>query len=887
MLMTSPTPMMSQFLKIKSQYPDALLFYRMGDFYELFFEDAEIASAALNITLTKRGKHNGQDIPMCGVPYHSSENYLLNLIRKGNKVAVCEQLEKPEDAKKRGYKSVVKRGVVRLITPGTLTEEGLLTEGQNNFLLSCIENDGSFGVSWADISTGEFYCSNLDTEGLISLINRILPSEILIPSDYQKTFGKFNLYKDAIISHFALQNFDYIVAKSQLEKYFSIAPEFIYGDFNVNEISAMGALLRYLEITQCGQITPLVPPLRETKNLYLKIDPASRKSLEITQTLDGNIKGSLLGTINKTLTSGGARLLQEKLNCPSIDREEINNRQDVVTFFNKNPQVMNSVRTILKQTQDMQRSLSRLGLNRGGPKDLSIIRNCLRSAEEIKVLIFTKKTPFLLSKIIKQFNGFDRLLIELNSALVETPPPSIKDGNYICSSHSIKLNEIRDLKKNTKELIAQLQVEYVKITKVNSLKIKFNNVLGYFIEVPVSQSDKIIKESLSETFIHRQTTTNSSRFTTVELSNMASNILNAQEKSDEIELFFFQNFLSVVVAKSKNLNSVARSISEFDFYTSLSFLSISSEWRKPRIDNSKSFRIEKGRHPVVETSLKNTGSDHFISNNCDLSADKNSILLITGPNMAGKSTFLRQNALITILAQIGSYVPASEAHIGIVDQIFSRVGASDDLAKGNSTFMVEMIETADILENATESSLIIMDEIGRGTATYDGLSIAWATLEHIHDIIKSRTLFATHYHELTQLENSFLNIKNAKIAIREWKEEVIFLHEVKFGTADKSYGIQVAKIAGLPNSVTSRANIILKKLESTATKITVAALVSDSDTEINESENYNNSSSFFKRKTDESLQIFDMLNSLDTDNISPKEALNMLDGIVLRTKSIK
>ena len=885
MLSTSPTPMMSQFLKIKSQHSDALLFYRMGDFYELFFEDAEIASAALNITLTKRGKHNGHDIPMCGVPCHSSENYLLNLIRKGHKVAVCEQLEKPEDAKKRGHKSVVNRDVVRLITPGTLTEDALLTEGHNNFLLSCIENDNLYGVSWADISTGEFYCSNLDKVGLLSLINRILPSEILISSIYEESFKSLNLNKEIIISLLPPQNFEYTFSKERLEKYFSIKSTSVFGDFNINEISAMGALLCYLEITQCGQIAPLTTPSRETEDLYLKIDAASRKSLEITQTLDGKIKGSLLGTINKTLTSGGARLLQDRLNCPSIDLNKINERQEAVSFFIKNKSIMSKLREILKQTPDMQRSLSRLGLNRGSPKDLSIIRNCLRSTKEIQSLIVNEETPRFILKIIDGFKGFETLLSELNSGLVEMPSPLIKEGNYICSSHSLKLKELRNLKNNTQKLIAQLQLKYINMTKVNSLKIKYNNVLGYFVETPISHSKKMVHNDLSEIFIHRQTTTNSSRFSTLELSNMANNIFNAQEQSKELELLYFNRFLSSVLNKSNELNSAARSLSAFDLYSSLSFLSISEGWRRPKIDKSSTFKIRQGRHPVVETSLKNTGSDNFISNNCDLSTDKDSILLITGPNMAGKSTFLRQNALITILAQIGSYVPASEAHIGIVDQIFSRVGASDDLAKGNSTFMVEMIETACILNKATQSSLIIMDEIGRGTATYDGLSIAWATLEHIHNVIKCRTLFATHYHELTQLENNFPHIKNAKVDIREWRDEVIFLHEVKFGTADKSYGIQVAKIAGLPHSVTDRANIILKELESTSATVDISSMHNASDTNINSLKSTKEKDQISARKIKESLRIFDMLNGLNTDDITPNEALNILDKAVLSTKT--
>ena len=887
MLSNSPTPMMSQFLKIKSRYDDSLLFYRMGDFYELFFEDAEIASAALNITLTKRGKHNGKDIPMCGVPCHSSENYLLNLIRKGYKVAVCEQLENPEEAKKRGYKSIVKRDVVRLITPGTLTEDGLLSKGGNNFLLSIIESNGAYGASWADISTGEFYCSNLDNEGLISLINRILPSEILIPINDEEKLKNLNLNKGVTISVLPSDDFNYNFTTKYFEKYFENKSAKIFAKFDINEVSAIGALLSYLEITQCGQTTPLREPTRETKDLYLKIDAASRKSLEITQTLDGSLKGSLLGTINKTLTSGGARLLKDRLNCPSINLTEIKSRQKAVGFFIENQFIMTKVRDILKHTPDMQRSLSRLGLNRGGPKDLSIIRNSLRSTTEIQNVTSYLQLPELLYRVIEKFKNFEMILLELNQGLIENPPHSVKEGSFICSNYSEKLKDFRNQKKDSQKLIAQLQLQYIKITKVNSLKIKYNNVLGYFIETPVSQLEKMNLNNLSETFFHRQTTTNSSRFSSLELSKLANDIINAQEQSDELEVSYYKKILVSVLNKFNELNSAAQSLSELDLYSSLSFLSIASEWKKPKIDKSKTFKITQGRHPVVEAALKSTASDDFISNNCDLSTDKNSILLITGPNMAGKSTFLRQNALITILAQIGSDVPASKAHIGIVDQIFSRVGASDDLAKGNSTFMVEMIETADILENATESSLIIMDEIGRGTATYDGLSIAWATLEHIHNVIECRTLFATHYHELTQLEDHFSNIKNAKVAIREWMDDVIFLHEVKFGTADKSYGIQVAKIAGLPKTVTKRANEILEQLERTPATANISSSTNSTDPTKYVPNKEDTEDPLYKRRVKESLRIFDMLNSLNTDDISPREALNILDETVLITKLIE
>ena len=535
---SSVTPMMSQFLKIKSQYPNALLFYRMGDFYELFFEDAEIASAALNITLTRRGKHNGQDIPMCGVPYHSSENYLLNLIRKGHKVAVCEQLERPEDAKKRGSKAVVKRDVVRLITPGTLTEEGLLNDTQNNFLLSCIKNKADYGVAWTDISTGEFYCSSVIEENLLSFINRIVPSEMIIVEGHQEKIAKLNINKNIAVSALPIQNFDYKIGKSRLEQFFNIKSLDIFGDFTELEVGAMASLLSYLEITQCTKKIPLNSPIRETNSTYLKIDAASRQSLEITKTLSGEIIGSLLNSINQTLTSGGSRLLQDRLNCPSTNVQEIRNRQEIISFFINNQSIMIECRNVLKNTPDMQRSLSRLGLGRGSPKDLGVIRNSLRSTDKILKILIEKEMPLLLQNLIKQFEGLKNLLVALNSTLVENPL-TLKKGEYVvCSNYNENLKEFRRLKYEAQHLIIKLQIKYIDMTKVGSLKIKFNNVLGYFIETPISQLKKMSSESIEKTFIHRQTTTNSARFSTLELSNLASNILNAQEKADELENIF-------------------------------------------------------------------------------------------------------------------------------------------------------------------------------------------------------------------------------------------------------------------------------------------------------------------------------------------------------------
>ncbi len=877
--------MMNQYLRIKSKYKDALLFYRMGDFYELFFEDAEIASAALNITLTKRGKHKNLDIPMCGVPYHSSENYLNNLIRQGHRVAVCEQLEKPEEAKKRGYKAVVNRDVVRLITPGTLTEDMLLHQKKNNFLMCLNSIENLFGAAWIDISTGEFNVTSFKADGLNSFLIRVSPSEVIMSSKDKELINSKEYDDIFTTTTLSDQTFNPGYSKKKLEFFFNTRSLEVFGTFNNSELTAMGALVSYIESTQCGNQPVIEKPKKENTDFILRIDGASRKNLELTQTLAGESKGSLLSIINRTVTNGGARLLESRLRCPSLDIGEINSRLCVIDYFLQNTDKSFDSIDVLKVLPDIQRSVARLSLRRGSSKDLLNVRNTLNSMNSLTEIFSGDNEPDSVTEILDKFKGFDDLFNLLDRALIIKKSEDIGKDYVIKNGFDPQLDNLRKLKSESQSVLILLQKKYSDLTGVSSLKIKFNNVLGYFIETPIAHKKTMQDDRFSEILIHRQTTVNCIRFTTPELSTHAEQLLNAQETAADLELEIIETIRKNIVGESTKLNNAATGLSELDLYTSLALLSKTLGWVRPLVDDSRTFNIKQGRHPVVEAFLTSS-SEQFVANDCDLTPKNQSILLLTGPNMAGKSTFLRQNALITILAQMGSYVPAEKAHIGVVNQIFSRVGASDNLAKGQSTFMVEMLETATILNQADEATLIIMDEIGRGTSTYDGLSIAWACLEHIHNKIKCRTLFATHYHELTQISNYLANVKNAKVAIKEWKDEVIFLHQVQYGKADKSYGIQVAKLAGLPKPVLDRSLEILKKLEKDASFLEASSQISQqlSDTRPTKVNDKNETDS--SESTRKALECFEQLSQISTDDITPKDALLLLDELVKKTKEV-
>ncbi|MBT3466565.1 MAG: DNA mismatch repair protein MutS [Rhodobacteraceae bacterium] len=807
------TPMMAQYLEIKAAHPDALLFYRMGDFYEMFFDDAVAAAESLDIALTKRGKHEGNDIPMCGVPVHAAEGYLLTLIRKGYRVGVCEQLESPAEAKKRGYKSIVKRDVVRLVTPGTLTEDSLLNARSHNYLAAFVEVRDQAAIAWVDISTGTFNAMKANQTRLGPELARLSPSELIVPQALENDLHQLVTEFGISLTGLSGSSFDSTSGEKRLCDLFGVSTLDAYGNFDRAEIAAMGAIVEYLNITQKGKLPLLQPPQQEQHNKTVQIDAATRRNLELTQALSGGRAGSLLAVIDTTVTAGGARLLERRLSAPSRLLETVSDRLNAVSHVVENTQITEDVREKLRQVPDLDRALSRLSLDRGGPRDLTAIRNGLAEAS----LIASNglgDAPKLLSSALQSLTGHDDLVELLDQALIAEPPLLARDGGFIAPEYDEDLDEARKLRDEGRSVIAQMQKEFATQTGISTLKIKHNNVLGYFIETTATHADRMLSPPLNETFIHRQTTANQVRFTTIELSEMETKILNAGNRALEIEKRLYEILKRTILDSAALITQTARGLAEIDLATSLAQLARAQDWCKPTVDTSRAFNIIAGRHPVVEKALRDQSGQPFIANDCDLSAtDTSNIWLLTGPNMAGKSTFLRQNALIALLAQMGSYVPATSAHIGMISQLFSRVGASDDLARGRSTFMVEMVETAAILNQADDHALVILDEIGRGTATYDGLSIAWATLEHLHDVNQSRALFATHYHEMTALSGKLDGVDNATVAVKEFDGDVVFLHEVKKGAADRSYGVQVAKLAGLPDAVIARARVVLETLE--------------------------------------------------------------------------
>ncbi|QRM56802.1 DNA mismatch repair protein MutS [Sinorhizobium sp. BG8] len=831
--------MMEQYIEIKANNPESMLFYRMGDFYELFFQDALDASRALGITLTKRGQHLGQDIPMCGVPVHAADDYLQKLIAVGFRVAVCEQVEDPAEAKKRGSKSVVKRDVVRLVTPGTLTEEKLLSPSDSNYLMAVSRIRGgsepAMALAWIDISTGVFRLSETAQSKLLADILRVEPREVIVPDTLfhdpefrpvLDVLGRAAVPQPAVL-------FDSATAEGRISRYFGVGTLDGFGAFSRAELAAASAAIAYVEKTQIAERPALGLPERESSASTLFIDPATRANLELVRTLSGERGGTLLRAIDRTVTSGGGRLLAERLMSPLTGSDEINTRLDAISALVERPSFGSDLRDALKMLPDMPRALSRLALGRGGPRDLGAILQGLRSASAVARLMAAEDLDGELAKARADIDALPTTLsAELAAKLDEELPLLKRDGGFIREGANGELDEMRALRDQSRKVIAGLQLQYAEETGVKSLKIKHNNVLGYFIEVTAGNAAALTEgDEAKSRFIHRQTMAGAMRFTTTPLSELETKIANAADRALAIELAAFDELTAAVVAEAEAIKRAARALAVADVISGLAVLAEEQAYCRPVIDQSKMFAIVGGRHPVVEQALRRQSANAFVANSCDLSpvdgAADGAIWLLTGPNMGGKSTFLRQNALIAILAQMGSYVPAESAHIGIVDRLFSRVGASDDLARGRSTFMVEMVETAAILNQATDRSLVILDEIGRGTATFDGLSIAWAAVEHLHEANRCRGLFATHFHELTVLSEKLQRLSNATMRVKEWDGEVIFLHEVGPGAADRSYGIQVARLAGLPSSVVARARDVLAKLEDADRKNPASQLIDD------------------------------------------------------------
>ena len=836
------TPMMAQYVEIKGANPDCLLFYRMGDFYELFFEDAEIASRALGIVLTKRGKHQGQDIPMCGVPVERADDYLQRLIAAGHRVAVCEQTEDPAEAKKRGYKSVVRRDVVRLVTPGTITEDNLLDPGRANLLVAVArtrasETEWRYGLAAVDISTGRFQVGETDGAGLAAEIARLDPREIVLSDKIHDDPALKTLWREvkAAICPLPLDGPDPGSAARRLCDFFGVATLDAFGQFTRAEVAAAGGALLYVERTQLGARPPLSPPARETAGATLAIDAATRANLELTRTLSGERAGSLLAAIDRTVTPGGARLLAERLAGPLTDVAAIARRHEAVASLVDHAALRESLRAILQRVPDLARALARLNLGRGGPRDLACIRDGLSAAREAGLALATA-VPLAdeLAAAARPLCALDPALAEaIAAALADELPLLKRDGGFVRASFDPALDEARALGQDSRRFIAALQARYAADTGCRTLRIKHNHMLGYFVEVPQAVGEDFLRGPFKETFVHRQTMADAMRFSTVELGELEAKIASSAERALRIELHVFDDLAARVAEGAPAITAAAEALAVVDVTAALAALAADLAWTRPKVDASLAFHVQGGRHPVVEAALKRDG-EPFIANDCDLSTggpsgagEAGRILLVTGPNMGGKSTYLRQNALIAILAQTGSFAPARAAHLGVVDRLFSRVGAADDLARGRSTFMVEMVETAAILNQATSRSLVILDEIGRGTATFDGLSIAWAAIEHLHEVNRCRALFATHFHELTALADRLPRLANGTLRVTEWNGEVVFLHEVVTGAADRSYGLQVARLAGLPPAVIERARAILSELERSERERPARVLIDD------------------------------------------------------------
>ncbi len=874
------TPMMAQYIEIKSVNPDCLLFYRMGDFYELFFADAEIASRALGIVLTKRGKHMGRDIPMCGVPIERADDYLQKLIGLGHRVAVCEQIEDPAEAKKRGAQSVVKRDVVRLVTPGTITEERLLDPAKANCLLAIARQRTSdtafaYGLAAVDISTGAFQVIEVVRSALGAEIGRIDPAEIIAPEAlctdpfFAQLIAELRIPATPIGRDIG----DQTSAERRIRDFFKLATLEGLGTFSRVEIAAAALAIFYIERTQLAARPALDLPSRIRSDARMEIDAATRANLELTRTLSGNRDGSLIAAIDLAITPAGSRLLAERLAGPLTSRAAILQRLDAVSFLVEGRSLRADLRKILKSAPDLARPLSRLALQRGGPRDLAALRDGLGAAAAIaQRLAAVQDCPEDLAAARQAAGGVDpAIAASLAHALGEELPLKRGDGNFIRANYDPELDEARALRDASRRVIAQLQARYCTLTETRQLKLKHNNFLGFFVEVPQTQGERLTKPPFNATFVHRQTMADAMRFSTAELAELETKIASAADRALAREQAIFDQATARIFAAEASIKAAAEALAAIDVAAALAELAESRDWTRPAVDDSLAFIVEGGRHPVVEAALAASGKP-FVANDCTLSApgdDGGLIAVVTGPNMAGKSTYLRQNALIAILAQMGSFVPAARCEIGIVDRLFSRVGAADDLARGRSTFMVEMVETAAILNQASERSLVILDEIGRGTATFDGLSIAWAVMEHLHEVNRARALFATHFHELTQLAKSLKRIVNLTMRVTDWHGDVVFLHEIVQGAADRSYGIQVAKLAGLPAAVTERAKHLLAELEAGDRRTPVEELVADLPL-------FSAQKAPPAQAPSPAKRLAAALDAIDPDALTPREALEAL-----------
>ncbi|UZK70995.1 DNA mismatch repair protein MutS [Sphingomonas sp. S1-29] len=847
--------MMAQYLALKAEAQDCLLFYRMGDFFEMFFEDARIAAACLDIALTGRGEHDGERIPMCGVPVHAATAYLQRLIKAGHRVAIAEQTETPEAAKKRGgSKALVARAIVRVVTAGTLTEEALLDARAANWCVAVGEAGGDVAVAAADVSTGRFEIFETDMAGLGATLARLNPAEV-VASEASEI--------DAT-SHRPRAQFDSAAGEARLKSLYGVATLDGFGQFSRAALSAAGGLVAYLDHTAKGALPFLRPPVLHAGDASMAIDAATRESLELTLATGGTRKGSLLDAVDRTVTGAGARLLAQDIAAPLMDAGAIGARLDLVQRFHDEPNLRETLRSSLRALPDIGRALGRIVAGRGSPRDLGQLRDGLDAAWALgERLHQLAAPPPLLAEIAPRLQGHGALIDLLKRALVPEPPIDAAGGGYIAEGFDAALDDLRHTGAGGRRAIAALEADYRKRTGIAALKIRHNGVLGYHVEVPARAADALMAPDSG--FTHRQTLAGVVRFNAADLHEAAMQVTQAGNHALAAEASHLEDLTETALARRHEIAITADALARIDVAAGLAERAAEGGWARPALVDHACFEVEGGRHPVVEAAVARAGG-RFVANDCDLS-ESSRLWLVTGPNMGGKSTFLRQNALIAVLAQAGSYVPATRAKLGLVDRLFSRVGASDNLARGRSTFMVEMVETAAILAQATPRSFVILDEVGRGTSTYDGLAIAWAVVEAIHEDNRCRCLFATHYHELTRLAERCEALSLHHVRAREWKGELVLLHELATGPADRSYGLAVARLAGLPPATIARAKSVLAKLEAGRAKTGgLAAGLDDLP--------------LFAAVAAQEAEAVDELRTalagIDVDALSPREALDAL-----------
>ncbi|MET3438499.1 DNA mismatch repair protein MutS [Sphingomonas sp. 1185] len=852
--MTTPTPMMAQYLTLKAEAEDCLLFYRMGDFFELFFDDARIASGVLDIALTSRGEHGGEKIPMCGVPVHAATAYLQRLIKAGHRVAIAEQTETPAEAKARGgSKALVARGIVRVVTAGTLTEEALLDAKCDNWCVAIGEAGGAVALAAADISTGRFVVIDVKADALGAELARLAAAEVVAAENATHAEAATTLRPSA--------TFDSGQGEDRLKRLYGVATLDGFGQFSRAGLSAAGGLVAYLDHTAKGALPFLRPPVLMQAAGAMAIDAATRESLELTQTANGQRKGSLLDAVDRTVTGAGARALAGDIGAPLMDRDAIEARLDLVQHFHDDAALRERLRAALRALPDIGRAIGRIAAGRGSPRDLGQLRDGLDGAWALSEQL--SDGPPLLRETTPRLRGHGELIDLLRRALVPSPPIEASEGGYIAAGYDVALDDLRDAGAGGRRAIAALEAEFRQKTGITALKIRHNGVLGYHVEVPARSADALMKPDSG--FTHRQTLAGVVRFNTPELHEVASKVAQAGAHALAAEAAHLEELTAAALASREAIAATADALARLDVASGLAERAVEGGWVRPELVDHSCFDVTGGRHPVVEAAVARSG-ERFVANDCSLS-EASRLWLVTGPNMGGKSTFLRQNALIAVLAQAGSYVPATQAKIGLVDRLFSRVGASDNLARGRSTFMVEMVETAAILAQATPRSFVILDEVGRGTSTYDGLAIAWAVVEAIHEDNRCRCLFATHYHELTRLAERCEALSLHHVRAREWKGELVLLHEVSEGPADRSYGLAVARLAGMPPMTVARAKAVLAKLEAGRAKTGGLAAGLD-DLPL--------FAAAAQAEEEQCDAIRAEVEKLDVDSLSPREALDAL-----------